>query len=472
MMLYIDLNKGKLNTGKLVKKPILVRKQDGKTHIRNQWVDPTTGLAKEEGKQPKMNEAERWSTGREKSTPRNKVKMYPTAHNITINTTNTQRDMNFNNEVPPKEGSSLYSRESSPNLRQKPEKPISSIFNLDSKGKPRPKEFFSNDLANLPGVKWKGESRKTKDYYPMPNIPLSIDFYKTDIPAEEAMFRCGEIGRLDPDEFYEGTPAYKESNIQEFLQDSTDMLKSDKTVGHLNLNAEDYWKNVFKDVTHEGLLSAFSVDGCVSDVSDVMCYYDKTVGTVITEVSVDLMTDDEFEPVGTTSRALWRDEEGYLHVFNSLLDIDPQHQGKGIAQQLNSKTTQLWRHLSGGNPVHLGLCANINVGVYAWANKGYDFATRKDLDTAKKELSGFFSKNGMSMDETLNKCGYSSIDDLDHSWQFASLDDGHKYTLKDKGIEGEYHLGKAFMLGGKSEWGGRLVLNADTVGEKINGGDL
>lgn len=471
-MLYIDLNKGKLNTGKLVKKPILVRKQDGKTHIRNQWVDPTTGLTKEEGKKPKMNEAERWSTGREKSTPRNKVKMYPTARNLVINTNSNTGSTPNTTDAPSDKGGSLYSRESSPSLRQKAKKPTSPLFDLDSKGKERHKEFLANDLSNLPGVKWKGESRKKKDFYPMPNIPLGISFYETDIPAEEAMYRCGEIGRIDPDAFEEGTPAYKESNIQEFLQDSTDMLKSDKDVGHLNLNAEDYWKNVFKNVTHEGILEAFTVDGCVSDVSDVMCYYDKTVGTVITEISVDLMTEGDFDPVGTTSRALWRDEEGYMHVFNSLLDIDPQHQGKGIAQQLNSKTTQLWRYLSDGNPVHLGLCANINVGVYAWANKGYDFATKKDLHTAKNELSEFFSKNGMNMQETLDKCGYSSIDDLDHSWQFASLDDGNKYTLKDKGIEGDYHLGKAFMLGGKSEWGGRLVLNADTIGEKINGGDL
>jgi hypothetical protein len=43
MELYIDLEKGRLNTAKLVKRPVQVRGKDGKIYTRMQWVDPHSG---------------------------------------------------------------------------------------------------------------------------------------------------------------------------------------------------------------------------------------------------------------------------------------------------------------------------------------------------------------------------------------------------------------------------------------------
>lgn len=43
MELYIDLEKGRMNTAKLVKKPVQVRGKNGKIYTRMQWVDPRTG---------------------------------------------------------------------------------------------------------------------------------------------------------------------------------------------------------------------------------------------------------------------------------------------------------------------------------------------------------------------------------------------------------------------------------------------
>ncbi|MMZ43520.1 hypothetical protein D1872_50720 [compost metagenome] len=41
--LYLDLEKGKIDTTKLVKKPVQVHGEDGKVFTRMQWVDPNTG---------------------------------------------------------------------------------------------------------------------------------------------------------------------------------------------------------------------------------------------------------------------------------------------------------------------------------------------------------------------------------------------------------------------------------------------
>jgi hypothetical protein len=56
MELFIDLNKGRIDTSKLVRKPVQVHGKNGKMFIRMQWVDPKTGQpVSKEGKpqQPK-----------------------------------------------------------------------------------------------------------------------------------------------------------------------------------------------------------------------------------------------------------------------------------------------------------------------------------------------------------------------------------------------------------------------------------
>jgi hypothetical protein len=44
MEFYINLEKGRINTAKLVKRPVQVRGKNGKVYTRMQWVDPKTGM--------------------------------------------------------------------------------------------------------------------------------------------------------------------------------------------------------------------------------------------------------------------------------------------------------------------------------------------------------------------------------------------------------------------------------------------
>ena len=198
------------------------------------------------------------------------------------------------------------------------------------------------------------------------------------------------------------------------------------------------------------------------------------------ECNIDLeWQDDKDNFIGYTTRTAFRDKNGHLHIYNDITQIEAKYQGKGVGRNEQERSEQLWRYLSDGHPVHLSLQANINVGVYAWALKGYDFEEESGLSNAKTELKSFIEDNDMDLEETLNSCGYNSIDDLQHSWQFASLNTGILYDAPDiipknkfddelkkktkKGIT----LGKAFMLGGKTAWDAEKILNGGTAHEEI-----
>lgn len=182
------------------------------------------------------------------------------------------------------------------------------------------------------------------------------------------------------------------------------------------------------------------------------------------EINFDL-TSSQGRHIGSIIRHITRKNDG-LHIDNVEMELSDTAQGHNTATTIYNRSEDLWKHLSGGHPVHIKVTANISVGVYAWARKGFDFANKHELTYAKHDLEDFCSKNNLDCDEVLDKCGYGSMNDLKHAWQFASLDDGSKYKLvgneDDRGeVRGEGHFGKAFMLGGKASWSGTKILNAE-----------
>ena len=136
------------------------------------------------------------------------------------------------------------------------------------------------------------------------------------------------------------------------------------------------------------------------------------------------------------------------HVY---FQLDKAYTGKGGGKQILAKSVTLYEKI-GVKKVHLN--ANINVGGYAWAKYGFDFASR-DVQRARKGLSGrvgrHLKKAGAPAKErllivnTLKKNG--------NSWDFANL----KY----KGQP----IGKKALLG--SDWDGTLTLNPKSNGRKI-----
>jgi hypothetical protein len=96
-------------------------------------------------------------------------------------------------------------------------------------------------------------------------------------------------------------------------------------------------------------------------------------------VSVRLrITDADGNEVGSASRAVYRDENGNLAAVHEELVLDPEVRGNGFAAEFNRNLTD-WYRSQGVERIEL--TANIDVGGYAWASHGYDFA---DEDSAQR----------------------------------------------------------------------------------------
>jgi hypothetical protein len=170
--------------------------------------------------------------------------------------------------------------------------------------------------------------------------------------------------------------------------------------------------------------------------------------------------------MGHGTRHVHRLEDGTYHVHNDLLSV---HKGKdnGIATHLYHRSEQMWKYLAGkGKRVEVSVFANISIGTYAWAGKekGFDFHGTYERDTKRSELREFIKLNDWNEDDVMKSCGYSSVNDLNHAWQFAELSDGYTYDIGAHGFEdlsGKAHLGKAFMLTHAASWSGMKHINDD-----------
>lgn len=292
---------------------------------------------------------------------------------------------------------------------------------------------------------------------------------------QEVEHRHGKTGDVDLSKLTEGTPLYDDTKAIRYSDNL--MSQHPYTKEHFDkINTKEHISSVFKNVTKEGLESVFSNPKGKYTADLVQLSVGASAKNKYLINNIDLeWYNKKGDYMGCTSRSVHRDKYGHLHVYNDLTEIEHKHQGKGIGRDEQERSEQLWRYLSDGHPVHLSLEANISIGVYAWALKGYDFEDDDGLDKAKGELSDFLTQNNMDVKSTMEKCGYNSIDDLQHSWQFASLNDGTEYNLLElKGHQGDDlsskstgHLGKIFMLGGKSAWNGEKILNGGTEHEEI-----
>jgi hypothetical protein len=282
---------------------------------------------------------------------------------------------------------------------------------------------------------------------------------------EELAKRSGEGAGLDFSNMTKG------SKVSEVFKDELDSAQfgldrgtNDNKYGSTKgkgIKAATVFNNLFKGASVEFLEDVFShPDGhWKATMVDVQVYHEK--GYVHADVGFSLK-DTKGNKIGSVTRVVTRKEDG-LHVENHTLELEKKYQGKGMAETLYNRTEALWRHLGSGNPVHINLLANISVGMYAWAKKGFDFAHPSMADRARDELKRWMSKNQLDHTETLESCGYKSINDIQHAWQFAALDDGNKYDFKGtkdnngvrfRDVNGNGHLGKAFMLTGKDSWYG------------------
>jgi GNAT superfamily N-acetyltransferase/predicted ABC-type ATPase len=115
------------------------------------------------------------------------------------------------------------------------------------------------------------------------------------------------------------------------------------------------------------------------EITGVSTYYDE--GSLSGNIVLD------GQRIGSFSRTFnWNTEGQGKEVHNSLMRINPQFQGQGIADDLYRRQEN-WAIQNGFKRITVH--ANIDIGGYAWASKGYDFKSRSG---AKSALSNAIDK--------------------------------------------------------------------------------
>ncbi|AGR46981.1 PE-PGRS family protein [Bacillus phage Shanette] len=425
MELIIDVSKARvLNTGKLVKRAVQVKGQGGRTFTRMQWINPDKG-------KPVM---ETSHEGHEDP------------HTSRVNSMNPEQKHSMVNHFVSNHRDEANDLAMATGQRRAPHVAEHQVTqHLMDHAHKIPHEYVKDHL----------DSKEAKP---------SLNVVGSDLPEKEVNKRMGKEGSLDLNKLTTGASMYDDSIFKE----DTEYAQED------GLNPEKEFKHIFKDVTKSGIEDVFSdpKGEWTASLSGYDLFEDE--GNVNCGINMSLY-DKDGEKMGHIIRSAHYDEEGTLQVHNDEMYLESQYHGKGVANTVYNRSEQLWKHLSGGHKVGINLTANISIGAYAWAKKGFDFSDDKQLRVAKAELEGFCKENKIDLSDVLKKSGYEGIDDLQHSWQFATLQNGKSYNLESvidpqykndvKGREG--HFGKAFMLGGLGYWYGKKTLNDDHSSEKV-----
>lgn len=450
MELYLDLIKGYLNTGKLVKRQVQVHGHNGKVFSRMQWVDPNTG-------QPVVEQSHGATD----------------AHNDRINKlTNEQRHRITQ--------SFTFHQDRASNFAAHTGFPRNTVPWTREHGIARD-NHISRNLHLIPHEQLKPHldeydpqiSNKKTTSPPR----LGLEHTNHGLSEEDINHRHGRYGPLDMKALKNGVPMTENRSIRNWLADSKNSLDRHKYSKGKDIDPTEHFTNAFGSLSKEGIEHAFSIPEIgIKTVLDYAEVYMEKDGLVWNSLSLKMGDEETQKTVANMTRLVRRDEEGNLHIKNEFLEVKSKDQGQGIAEHIYARSEQLWRHLSGGHPIEIGVTANISVGTYAWAKKGFDFETDKDVKTARTDLQDFCDDNKIDTKDLLDRNGYKSVSDIKHPWDFAVLQNGEEWNLNktiggydssNSELKGYGHFGKAFMLSGMAYWSGIRRLNSDSIEEKI-----
>jgi len=170
--------------------------------------------------------------------------------------------------------------------------------------------------------------------------------------------------------------------------------------------------------------------------------------------------------VGTMVRSFSR-KDGKLIVTHDSFSLPTSFQGLGIASDINENVEKEYERLGVSE---ITLLANAEIGGYAWARQGYDFANAISLENTKlrflhKLEEGLiaprrYDEDGLYVNQTFSEEEEAELADqingFSHSWQFAKWNPTNA-------PHGE-HLGKTWMLG--HNWEAKKTLDKDSESYK------
>lgn len=436
--LYIDLAKA-LNTAKLVKRMVQVRGQGGKIFTRMQWVDPhdaSTGQGvRKVSSEEDLQRAHKHG-----------IDQHPGYHQALQDQGVDLQHHDF------KKHPHFYLPETEHSRKQIEQEHDAGHFKKDSQGVIQDKHGEAHHIPD-------GKEDPTHYVYDQEEYPDAAD-----------------VGDKNDEKFkhlYEGTPVCIPGPNESFRAGMMFSLVQDQ-VRAVHKGANPYgdlrtpylWnKEVFGDITRQGIEQHLSKPGEFSvTVEEVTPRYSSVHG--VGSAMLMKLKDNNGMNMGHMERHIFKHpESGDYHIENELFELDGDHHGKGSANHLYAKSEELWKHMANGNDATVGVYANISVGQYAWATKGFDFENDSERHQMARDLQKFLGKHGLDEEEVMKASGKDSIDDLQTPHDFATLDNGKAWDLSeardargDKPFKGTAHLGKAFLLLGASPWAGAKKL--------------
>lgn len=141
--------------------------------------------------------------------------------------------------------------------------------------------------------------------------------------------------------------------------------------------------------------------------------------------------------VGTFTREMHRDGNGRLLVHHNYFRLEKQYEGTGVGSRFVRHLEQKYKKM-GVNQIYL--LANLDVGGYAWARMGFDFAHKEDLSMyASNARASWLRRYGSAMPSSM-------VRSIKHAWDIAAL----------RGPDG-HNIGKEVLLG--QNWDAAKILN-------------
>lgn len=160
-----------------------------------------------------------------------------------------------------------------------------------------------------------------------------------------------------------------------------------------------------------------------------------------------VIRDEAGNQVGAADRAMYRDDNGDLVAYHEQLVLEPEVRGRGFASAFNARLEEYYREQG---VTRVELTANVDVGGYAWASHGYDFADEDAaagvLDRLRDRLDGLDDPQVRAQaDEVLRRAA---------SEPFGSdgYPSAHEISQLGRGEGAKAWFGRDVMLG--SDWEG------------------
>jgi hypothetical protein len=448
MELYVDISKAILNRGKLVRRAVQVHGKNGKVFTRMQWVDPKTGMPVVE------------THGGKHDHEKNKVESLSPGDKGRLAHRYLSRDG---------DRARLFVKHTGGDHKA----PIEDLTNhVASNLTDVPVDHLKPHMEGL------GQNKPPK---------LGLQHTEHGLTTDELNRRTGKDGGLDLGKLSEGDMPDRHKDFKGYFEEDEE-AKSD-------------YHRTFGNTTIQGLESVFShPEGDFNaELHDLIYDRDNNTGQMQWQLTLGLFDRDNHKiykaategmsryraemagskyRMGSIYRTVRVDDEGELHILNDEFTLNPEHHGKGVASTIYDQSEQYWRHISKGYPVNISITANISVGAYAWAKKGFDFKDKNQLDYAQRTFRRFCQEQGINPQDVAQENGFGKVSNIKHSWDFATLKyKKDNYDLKSlvhpeyrDEVQGVGHFGKAFMLAGLSSWKGTKVLNKDDITEQV--GDI